>query len=95
MGNRQVLAVHGVGHNRLRVERIFQVDTLVIAPAAVEGLLIVIRAVEDDVARIRFQTGRLEKKTERNSGPFANRAPPLHAVVPCDLRSRRQPLEIG
>src|SRR5689334_21976252 len=95
MGNRQIVAVHRIRHDRLWVESIIEVDTFVIAPIAVESFFVIVCAVEHDEARIRFQTGRLEEKSEWNSGPFADRAPTLNTVVPSNLRSGRQLLEIG
>src|SRR6516165_7469117 len=65
-----------------------QADRLVIFAAIVASLAEIVRAIEYDLACLGFELCLVEQGFERHASPFTVAAPPFHAVVPGDLRSR-------
>src|SRR5262245_26045697 len=73
----QRLVVELVGEKRLRMHRVQHVDAFVVEPGTV--VLHRIGAIEHDVSRLRFDTGRFEQRGEPRALPLADRAPALDA----------------
>ena len=94
--HRQVLAVHAVGQDGLRVEGVNEVDALVVEAGAVEGLLQVRRrsGTRHSARRLR-EPGVSQQHAQRDAGPLADGAPALDAVVARDLGAGRQRLQVG
>ena len=67
---------------------------LVIAAGIVERLFQRVGAEEGDQARLRLQTRGGEQRGELRAPPLPDAAPALDAVVPGDLRARRQRTQI-
>src|SRR3954468_12913254 len=78
--------VHRPGEDGLRMESVDQVDALIIRNAAE-----IVGAVEDDVARLAPEPGAVKHQPQRQSGPLADRAPALDAIVAGDLGARGEP----
>src|ERR1700731_4515318 len=98
MGDVELLAVHLIGEDRLRMGGVGKVDALVIADrfwiiaqaAVIQG----IGAVEDDIVRLRLDAGARQDFGERHAPPFADAAPALDAVMARDLRARGKRAQI-
>ena len=59
MRDRQVLAVHAIGQDRLRMEGVDEVDAFVILAVAVGRLLVFVGAVEHGIARVGLRGPRV------------------------------------
>ena len=95
MPDREVLSVHGIGEDGLRMEGVDQVDALVVTAAAIEGPFQFVRAIKHRVSRRCLQPGGCENAAEGNTRPLADRAPTFNAVMPRNLAARRIPLQIS
>ncbi len=81
----EVLAVHLVGKDGLRVNRIDGIDALVIAAATIECLFEFVGTMQHDGTRRWLQPGQPQQAAKRNARPFADGAPSLHAVMAGNL----------
>ena len=90
MLDRERAVVHRPGEDRLRVERVDQVDRFIIGPAIER-----VGAMEDQEARAVLHARHIEDRGQLRSVPFPDRAPPLDAIVAGDLHPLRQRPDIG
>src|ERR1700683_264939 len=85
MGDFERAVVQRVGDDRLGVERIDEIDALVILAGALLAALRrlagqIVGAMEHGVAGAGRDPRRLEQQVERHAGPLADRAPALDAI---------------
>ena len=78
MRERQLLSVHAVGEERLRMERVGHIDAF---PKLIEGK-------EDDVARPGIDPDQFEHVRQPDAGPFRDERPSFLARLVGDLRVR-------
>ena len=85
-------SVHAMGENGLRVERVDQIDALVIGFARQIDRELV-GAVKHDEARVGLSR-TVSSTCARRPGPLADRAPAFDAIVACDLAAGRYRLQL-
>src|SRR5260370_697073 len=90
--DRQLLAVHTVSQDGLRVERIIEVYALVVVLAVKIDL---VQAMEYDVARIGSKPRESEETRQLDSRPLPDRTPTFIAVMHRDLGARGERLQLG
>lgn len=91
----KVLAVHLVGEDGLRMNRVDEIDALVIAAASVERLFEFVGTMQDDISRRRLDAGKAQQMGERNASPLGDGAPAFDAVMAGDLGAGRKHLQIS
>src|SRR5580704_16382294 len=92
VADRQLLAIHSVSQDGLRVERVLQVYALVVVLAVKIDL---VQAMKYDVARIRSKSRECEETCQLDSRPLPDRAPTLVTVMHRDLGARGERLQLG
>src|SRR5216683_2431202 len=92
VADRQLLAIHSVSEDGLRVERVLQVYALVVVLAVKIDL---VQAMEYGVARIRSKPRESEETRQLDSRPLPDRTPTFVAVMHGDLGTRGERLQLG
>src|SRR5258708_3315550 len=92
VADRQLLAVHSVSQDGLRMERVLEVNALVVVLAVKVDL---VQAMEYGVARIGAKPRESEDSRQLDSRPLPDRTPTFAAVMHRDFRERGERLQLG